>query len=264
MGMVMVKKGTFVVRSLILTVVFLSVMGFGYLLPTVTAAAEIEIVSHSSYIETYGYYRIVGEVQNVGDEMVRNVEIAQTYYDTEGAVIGTSAENSSGVEVSLTNLYPGRKSPFAYTFYGNASLVDHYSLAVVDFTPYEYTTDRQKLNITSHSSSIVEGEMIITGEVEHIEGSSASLVKVLATCYDEFGTVVVMGGQSGIAIDAGQPAAFEITLDDNVPFIASYELTTEAPFYDMIPEFNPALLSLIVIPLISIAFLLSKRNMIPT
>ncbi|MCW4040132.1 MAG: FxLYD domain-containing protein [Candidatus Bathyarchaeota archaeon] len=260
----MAKKGTFVVRSLILSVLFLSVMCFGYLLPTVTAAAEIEIVSHSSYIETYGYYRIVGEVQNVGDQMVRDVEISQTYYNAEDAVIGTSAENSSGVQVSLTNLYPGRKSPFAYTFYGNASLVDHYSLAVVDFTPYEYTTDRQKLNITSHSSSIVEGDMIISGEVEHIEGSSASLVKVLATCYDEFGTVVVMGGQSAISIEAGQPAAFEINIDDNVPLIASYELTTEAPFYDMIPEFNPVLLSLIVIPLISISFLLSKRKMIQT
>jgi hypothetical protein len=85
---------------------------------------------------------------------------------------------------------------------------------------------------------------------------------VLTTCYDEFGTVVVMGGQPGIASDTGQPAVFEITIDDNVPLIASYELTTEAPFYDMIPEFNPVLLALIVIPLISIAFLLSKRNMI--
>jgi len=77
-----------------------------------------------------------------------------------------------------------------------------------------------------------------------------------------FGTVVAMDGHSAISIEAGQPSAFEITIDDNVPLIASYELTTEAPFYDMIPEFNPVLLSLIVIPLISISFLLSKRKMI--
>jgi hypothetical protein len=250
------------VRPLILTVFLLSVICFAYSLPTVKAEAQIEIVSHSSYISEWDYYIIVGEVHNVGDQMVRNVEISQIYYNAEDAVIGTSADNSSGVEVSLTNLYPGRKSPFYYTFYGDASLVDHYSLAVVDFTPYEFSTDRQKLNITSHSSSIVEGEMIISGEVEHIEGSSATLVKVLATCYDEHGTVVDVGGHSALYIEAGQTAAFEININDNVPLITSYELTTEAPFYDMIPEFNSLLFTLLVLSLISIAFFLSKRKII--
>jgi hypothetical protein len=210
----------------------------------------------------WGYFYIVGEVQNVGDQYAHYVEISPiNYYDGEGAVIIGASDNASGGSVSLSFLPPGRKSPFLISYY-NYTPVSDYSLAVVDFSSYEWSTDRKKLNITSHSSSIVEGEMIISGEVAHIDGSSASGVKVLATCYDEHGTVVEMGGQSLIHWDAGQTGAFEITLDDNVPLITSYELTTASSFLDMIPEFNSLLFTLLVLSLISIAFFLSKRKVI--
>jgi hypothetical protein len=249
-------------RPLIFTVFLLSIICFAHTLPLINAAAQVEIVSHSSYISTWGYYTIVGEIQNVGDQTVIDVEISPTYYNAEDAVIGNA--NISGLGVSLNVLHPGRKSPFSYTLLDNASQLElaSHSLAIVDFTPYEFSTDRQKLNITSHSSSIVEGDVVISGEVELIGGSSTSLVKVLATCYDENGTVVNMGGHSAIHIEAGQPAAFEINIDENVPLITSYELTTGSPFYEMIPEFNSLLLTLLVVSLISIAFFLSKRKII--
>jgi hypothetical protein len=104
--------------------------------------------------------------------------------------------------------------------------------------------------------------MIISGEIEQLGDRSANLCKVLVTCYDEHGTVAEIGGRSNLSIGAHQSVAFEIILDENVPLITSYELTAESPFYDMIPEFNSLLLTLLVLSLISIAFFLSKRKMI--
>jgi hypothetical protein len=225
---------------------------------TVHAAPQVEIVSHSSYIGPYGYYTVVGEVHNVGDQTAREIEISATFYNAADEVLGTHTG-----DVSLYMLYPGRKSPFRFVFlnYTHALQVDHYSLDV-DFNPTDVSFP-QKLAITSHNSSIVDDQLLIVGEIKNLADSTANLVKVIATCYDEAGTVIGTDGQSNLSIEANQTATFEIDVySENVPVIDSYVLTAESPFYSAIPEFNSLLLTLLAISLISISFLLSKRKLI--
>ena len=246
-------------KSLIFIVFLLQVI---VLQTTVKAAPQIEVVSTSSYISPYGYYTVVGEVHNVGDQTALSVEISATFYNDDDAVLGTHI--ASYGDVALNMLLPDRKSPFSFVFLNttNALLVDHYSLNV-DFTPSDLHFP-EKLEITSHSSSIDNGHMLIVGEVENTGDLTASIVKVIATCYDEAGTVVEASYRYlNDNIEANQKAAFQIDIfSENVPLINSYELTAESINYTAIPEFNSYILTILTALVVSISLLLYKRKII--
>ncbi|MCW4002097.1 MAG: FxLYD domain-containing protein [Candidatus Bathyarchaeota archaeon] len=225
---------------------------------TVDAAPQVEIVSHSSYIGPYGYFTVTGEVLNTGDQYAIDVEISATFYNSANDVLGTDSGDSS-----LSYLLPDRKSPFRFVFldYEQAGQVDHYSLDV-DFGSTDASFP-EKLAITSHSSSIVEDQLLIEGEVENLADSTASLVKVVATCYDAAGTVIGTDGQSALSIEAHQKATFQIDVySENVQSIDSYELAVQSPFYVEIPEFSSFLLIILTFLVASICLLLYKRSII--
>jgi hypothetical protein len=224
---------------------------------TVHAAPQVEIVSHSSYIGPYGYFTVAGEVRNTGDQYAIDVEISATFYNSANQVLGTGSGDSS-----LSYLLPGRKSPFRFVFldFAQAEQVDHYSLDI-DFGSTDASFP-EKLAITSHSSSIVGDQLLIEGEVENLADSAASLVKVVATCYDAAGKVIGSDGQSNIHIEAHQTATFEIDVPSgDVQSIDSYELAVQSPFYVEIPEFSSFLLIILTIIVASISLLLYKRKL---
>jgi hypothetical protein len=223
----------------------------------VHAAPQVEIVSHSSYIGQYGYYTVVGEVRNTGDQYAIDVQISATFYNSANEVLGTD----SGDAV-LSYLLPGRISPFRFVFlqFELAEQVDHYSLSV-DFSSTDVSFP-EKLQISTHSSSIVGDQILIEGEVENLADSTASLVKVIATCYDASGTVIGMDGQSAISIPANQKVSFQVDVYcDNVQSVNSYKLVTQSPFYVEVPEFSSFLLIILTIAIISVFSLFYKRRM---
>jgi hypothetical protein len=223
---------------------------------TVHAAPQVEIVSHSSYIGQYGYFKVVGEVLNTGDQYAIDVEISATFYNSANEVIGTDSGDSI-----LSYLLPDRKSPFGFSFldFEQAEQVDHYSLDV-DFGSTDVSFP-EKLAIKSHSSSIVDDQLLIEGEVENLADSAASLVKVVATCYDSAGKVIGTDGQSAIYIEAHQTATFAVDVySENVQLIDSYELAVQSPFYVEIPEFSSFLLLILTFIVASICLLLYKRK----
>jgi hypothetical protein len=225
---------------------------------TVHAAPQVEIVSHSSYIGPYGYFTVAGEVRNTGDQYAIDVEISATFYNSANAELGTGSGDSS-----LSYLLPGRKSPFRFVFLDSAQAeqVDHYSLDV-DFGSTDASFP-EKLEITSHSSSIVGDQLLIEGEVENLADSTATLVKVVATCYDAAGTVIGVDGQSALTIEAHQKVTFAVDVPSgNVESIDSYALAVQSPFYVEIPEFSSFLLIILTFTVASISLLLYKRKII--
>jgi hypothetical protein len=242
-------------KPLIFLILLLSIV---FVPLSVHAASQVEIVSHSSYIEEYDYFTVAGEVFNTGDKYATDVEISATFYDSANDVLGTGSGRSF-----LSYLLPGRKSPFRFVFLdaAQAEQVDHYILDV-DFGSTDVSFP-QKLEITSHSSSIVDDQLLIEGEVENLADSTASLVKVVATCYDAAGTVIGVDGQSALSIEAHQKATFQIDVySENVELIDSYELAVQSPFYVEIPEFSSYLLIILTVSLVSISSLLCKRKII--
>ena len=141
---------------------------------TVVAEPQIEVVSHTSYLEsTEGLFTIIGEIQNIGDQPATNVYITATYYNADNEVIS----DLGGPIVDLDVLLPGRKSPFGSTdLTTDPQLIDHYSLDV-SFTPCD--PKPEKLEIISHSSTIdpYDGYMHIIGEVENTGDSTTRSFK---------------------------------------------------------------------------------------
>ena len=255
------SRGLFVTKIFLLStkmLIFILFLSLIVCLPlTVHAAAQVEIVSHSSYIGQYGYFTVVGEVRNTGDQWAIDVEISATFYNSANEVLGTD----SG-DIPLSYLLPDRLSSFRFVFseYELAEQVDHYSLSV-SFSSTD-TSFPEKLQIATHSSSIVGDQILIEGEVENLADSTASLVKVVATCYDASGTVIGMDGQSAISISANQKASFQIDVYcEDVQLVDSYKLVTQSPFYVEVPEFSSLLLIILTFAVISFCSLFYKRRM---
>ena len=248
------------VKPLMVIVFLLSVIW----LPTIVhAAPQIEVVSHTSYIDPIGYYNIVGEVHNTGDQAANYVGITATLYDNGDAVLGTSFDY-----IALGVLLPDRKSPFRIMELNatQALLVDHYSLDV-EFTPTDSIP--KELQITSHSSTYstsFNGLLTINGEIENTGDSEAALVTLIATGYDEAGNVVEVEAaylRPSHLLEAHQKATFEIDLmGGNTNLVNSYELTAESDIYALIPEFNSYLLVILTVSLVSISLLVYKRKII--
>ena len=227
---------------------------------TVNAAPQIEILtSHTSYVDSIGYFNVVGEVHNVGDQAANYVGVTATFYNVGNEVIATRFNY-----IALAVLLPDSKSPFKVEFVdiAQSALVDHYSLEV-EFTPTDSIP--KQLEIASHNSSIIIGNMVIEGEIENTGNSTATYVTVFATCYDEAGNVVQVGGVYTNPVDIGvnQKGPFRILIDyENTELINSYVLTAESENYALIPEFNSYLMTILSVALASISLLLYKRKII--
>ena len=68
---------------------------------------SLEILSHSSYIDSVGYLHVVGEVDNNSSKTAKFVEIIGTFYDGNGHVVGTQ-----NAFTDPSDLAPGEKAPF--------------------------------------------------------------------------------------------------------------------------------------------------------
>ena len=54
-----------------------------------TANANIKLSSTNSYVDTIGFYHIVGEVENNSPIAISSVKVIATLYDSSNAVVGT-------------------------------------------------------------------------------------------------------------------------------------------------------------------------------
>jgi len=228
------------------------------------AVAEVNILSNTGYIDSLGWYNIVGEVENTGDVAVTWVEIEATFYDVNNTMLAT--EDSY---MTLNTLNPGRKSPFDITLMNEvlAAKVNNYSLTVLSSS---VTSSKPiGLEIPSHTSSIDEwGWMTISGDIKNIGTITATFVKIVATCYDTGGNVVDYGWTYSQPTDI-QPnltIPFEITLYDTerLPYIASYALEAESTQYVLIPEFPSWTQMLLLLVVLTGAIAIYKRKLLKT
>jgi len=201
------------------------------------AEATVSVLpNHTGWLDALGYYRVSGEVENVGDNAVKDVWITATFYDSGGNIIGT-AYNHAHLKVLL----PGRKSPFEVLLTtAAASRVHNYSLSVV-----ATQTDPipEGLEILSSNCYIdITGSLIVNGSIKNIASDTAHTVKVVASFYNATGYVVATSYSYLSSQDLGpnETATFEIILESNtgrVPLVSSYFLTAESLEYALVSEF---------------------------
>jgi len=212
----------------------------------VKAVANIDILSYTGYIDSFGYYHVVGEVQNVGDQALNFVEIEAIFFDSNDVIIATRFDLTM-----LDVLLVGRKSPFDISLLDTteSANVDHYSLSTTFSTTSPIAIGLEILSQSSHVDEV--GCLHIIGQIKNVASEKASNVKVIGTFYNQAGDVVAatlthLDPEAPSDIDPGQTKPFEILLsEERTRHVATYELTAESTQYAIISEF-PILTSILL------------------
>jgi hypothetical protein len=224
---------------------------------------NVQVLSYSWYYSQYGGYLIVvGEVQNVGPNIIDYVQLG-------GVVFAQGEAKADGYTRVLSDqILPQQKAPFRLiiddessysgdlSWVGDIGNVEFEVLTANQTDYYQY----QGLEITGDSSSLDQnGFYEVTGNIQNTGNQTTGRYWVVATFYNASGNVIAAGYSSYLTpanLPPGQTTSFlvspRIDFDfDYIPYqIASYALSIqmEGP---LIPEF-PAFL---ILPLFMVATL---------
>lgn len=149
---------------------------------------KLKIMGNRDYVDKWGTYKVVGEVENAGEANIESVKLYATFYDEGGRVLDLDFTYTD--IIGLNTLVPGQKSPFEL-YPGRAEVkgrVKGYSLRaecrVADRAVY------RELQILSQSASTgVLKDYVVEGQIKNTGGRDATFVKVVATFYRADDTV---------------------------------------------------------------------------
>ena len=189
------------------------------LIPKVFSQPDnIQVLSYNWYINPASpdLVTVVGEVQNVGPNIIDNVGVVATFYASDG----TPFAGDSGT--SLTNqILPQQKAPFYIIvptydsltgFSWDPQSIDYLTILVYRAEPTE-SSQYQGLEISSHESSTdAYGTYMVTGVVKNTGTQSTTQATVVATFYNSTGSVVAVGTSylTPSSIAPGSTASFTI------------------------------------------------------
>ena len=189
------------------------------LIPKVFSQPDnIQVLSYNWYINPASpdLVTVVGEVQNVGPNIIDNVGVVATFYASDGTPIA----GDSGT--SLTNqILPQQKAPFYIIvptydsltgFSWDPQSIDYLTILVYRAEPTE-SSQYQGLEISSHESSTdAYGYYMVTGVVKNTGTQSTNQASVVATFYNSTGSVVAVGTSylTPSSIAPGSTASFTI------------------------------------------------------
>jgi len=253
-------------KSVVVSLVFVGIISlFFTFTPNVLSQSEnVEVLSYRWYINDYGYFIVVGEVQNVGSNILDYINLVGIVYTTDG-----EAQAMSYKRVYSAQLLPQQKAPFRMYFSPENSYtgdfswlsigVDHVEFGVAaanETDSYQYQ-DLEIIDSTSHIDS--DGLYTVTGSIRNTGNQAAGRVWVVATFYNVSGQVIAAGYTDYLtpnSILPDQTTSFTVTPLDSTPQLATqitnYALLiqTEAP---IIPEFK----SFLILSLFMVATLLA-------
>jgi hypothetical protein len=241
------KKTIVVVILAVLTLAAFSMLSG----PSVRAnTSEANILSYSWYVAPsstviaaeVGDLIVVGEVQNVGSNVIGNVTIEGTALSSTGQ---TLANTSSPAFVY--HMLPGQKAPFYLDFTAQSSStsqdlswVSSVSTVTVSVSSVEYAAERQYSGLTIPNSggntSYIDsnGTFTVYGTFVNTGSQAAVDPWVVATFYNAAGTVIGLNYTEYLtnSLAPGDPVRFFATPTDNTALlsseIASYTLQIDS------------------------------------
>ncbi len=175
------------------------------------APGQLEVINHKSYVDTLGWFHIVGEVRNNTNTPMEYVEVLARLYNANNDAIGTKLTFTAP-----DTIFPGGTAPFDIIALRQSQWknISNYSLRVKG----ELSKDlvEQKLILVSQNSSIRDNRLIVDGAVQNI-GQTPALAKLIVTLYDADHNVINTGwsyADQGI-IAANDTSTFEVKVDHN-------------------------------------------------
>jgi hypothetical protein len=197
------------------------------------------VLSQTAYMDSLGFFHVVGEVANTSNQTVRFVRITASIYDPSHVIIGTGSAYSD-----IDTLGPGERSAFNLL----SSDLSH----AVQLGTYQLSTSSQPafgeqkpafLRLTVGRAYYSGSAYHVIGEVTNEGNSAANFVKVSGAFYDYNHQVIGEGfayPPNYIAsISPGQTAPFDIMVqsvpNQQIVYGSYYAQSNE---YSMINNYN--------------------------
>ncbi len=190
-------------KSNLSAVVLLVVFTFCIALVPITfgQVETVKVLDYSYYIDFLGNLVLVGEVQNIGTTVLKNVDIAGRITSSDGS--------QAQWENRVLGLYllPQQKAPFYLQFsrqsasYGSWFGITLLNVELVAYRASETTNYQyQNVKVTTHQGSAnSDGEYWVNGELKNTGTQTASNITIVATYYNSTGTPVAFGGTNRIS-----------------------------------------------------------------
>lgn len=199
--------------------------------------SEAKVLSYSWYVAPsntvlaiyVGDLIAVGEVQNVGSNIISYVIVTGVAYDANGTLLAATSAPTYGNE-----LLPGQKAPFYLDFTPEKSVTQNQtwvsSVSNVDVTVSNVvdTTETQYSGLTIATGGLSSytdssGTFTVTGTVQNSGSQKTGNAWVVTTFYSADGTVVAMNYTNYIShsLSPGDLARFTATPTDNTAQLSS-------------------------------------------
>ncbi len=212
--------------------------------------SEAKVLSYSWYVApddtlvaTPGDLVVVGEIQNVGSNVLGEVVVSGYAFNSTGSLINTGEAEAFG-----TNLNPGQNSPFYIDFIPDptAPIIDpNWAYSITNVTVFvSYVVDS---NTTNNPDLIVptgdvsasldaSGIYTLSGFIQNTGTQPSGQVWVVSTFYNASGTVVSLNYTDYISdsISPGAKAMFLAT-----PVDSSIGVSSSITNYSVLVESTP-------------------------
>ncbi|MGA3291187.1 MAG: FxLYD domain-containing protein [Candidatus Bathyarchaeia archaeon] len=238
-----------IITAVILVVLIVATFSMLLSAPSVKAAtSEAKVVSYTWYeapADTViaGYIDdlvAVGEIQNVGSNVIGYVDIRGTAYNSTGHVLNSASGTAYG-----NNLLPDQKAPFYLDFNPQDSVTQDntYVSSVTNVTVFvsyvnnATVTPYSGLSIVGPNAIDSGGTYSVTGTVQNTGDETVGNVFVVTTFYNTSGTVVSMNYSEDFlstSFAPGASAPFTATPTDN-----SAQLSSEIANYSTLIQSSP-------------------------
>jgi hypothetical protein len=242
-------KGNLKKAIVVVILAALTLAAFSMLLgPSVRAdTSEAQVLSYNWYVapsstdlaEYSGDLVAVGEVQNVGSNVLGQVVVEGYAYNSTGGLLAANE-----APVFLNDLLPGQKAPFYIDFPPEDSITQDQSwvpyvsnvTVIVTYVTDANATQYSGLTSTGTSASNVDGTYTVTGTVQNTGDETTGNVWVVTTFYGASGSVVGLNYTNYLSssLAPGESVPFTATPTDNTAQLLS-EITNYTVLIDSEP-----------------------------
>ncbi len=194
--------------------------------PSPTVQPEIEkgllILSHTTFIDKYGYFHLIGEVENLGECGTEHNRVRADFYDDQGTIYSTGTG-----ECFRELIGPGGKSPFEVVL-SEAPKTLTYKLTALSRSTENLPAGGFSFTEISPESG-VDSEYIVKGMIRNDSSHDIEAALILGTFYDNDGNVTAVGFTFPdiLPIQPGGSSEFTMTVDVHGSPIASFALHAE-------------------------------------
>ena len=192
----------------------------------VTLPPEVEkgllILSHTTYVDKYGYFHLIGEVKNISQHGTEHNRVRADFYDDQGIIYSTGTG-----ECFREFIDPDGKSPFEIIL----------SEAPETLTYKLTTLSRPTENLPAGGFSFIEispefgvdSEYVVKGMIHNDSNHDIETALILGIFYDNDENVTAIGFTfpNILPIQPGGSSEFTITVDFHGNPIVSFTLYAE-------------------------------------